>query len=58
MPNEQDTRLKAGRHGKFFVRAMCRRLRIQLSGFYSWLKGPLSKRALDDRRQTEMLKEV
>lgn len=29
----------------FSVRAMCRCLRIQPSGFYAWLKSPLSKRA-------------
>ena len=37
---------------------MCRCLRIQPSGFYAWLKAPLSKRAQKDKRQTEMLKEA
>ena len=32
----------------FSVRAMCRCLRIQPSGFYAWLKSPLSKRARED----------
>lgn len=35
----------------FSVRAMCRCLRIQPSGFYAWLKNPLSKRAREDARQ-------
>lgn len=39
---------------QFWVRAMCRCLRIQPSGFYSWLKHPLSKRAREDVRQTEL----
>ena len=28
----------------FSIRAMCRCLRVQPSGFYAWLKDPLSKR--------------
>jgi putative transposase len=40
----------------FSVRAMCRCLRIQPSGFYAWLKAPLSKRAEEDARQTELLR--
>lgn len=39
----------------FSVRAMCRCLRIQPSGFYAWLKQPLSKRAREDVRQTELI---
>lgn len=34
---------------------MCRCLRIHPSGFYAWLKAPLSKRAEEDARQTELL---
>ena len=37
----------------FSVRAMCRCLRIHPSGFYAWLKAPLSKRAKEDIRQTD-----
>ncbi|WP_375372142.1 MULTISPECIES: IS3 family transposase [Pseudooceanicola] len=48
----------AEHRGQFSVRAMCRCLRIQPSGFYAWLKAPLSRRAKEDKRQTEMLKEA
>ena len=42
----------------FSVRAMCRCLRIQPSGFYAWLKNPLSRRAKEDVRQTAMLRQA
>ena len=42
----------------FPVRAMCRCLRIQPSGFYAWLKNPLSRRAKEDTRQTELLRQA
>ena len=42
----------------FSVRAMCRCLRTQSSGFYAWLKNPLSKRAREDARQTELIREA
>ena len=40
----------------FPVRAMCRCLRIHPSGFYAWLRNPLSKRAREDARQTELIR--
>jgi putative transposase len=40
----------------FSVRAMCRCLRIHPSGFYAWLKNPLSRRAKEDVRQTELIR--
>ena len=40
----------------FAVRTMCRCLRIHPSGFYAWLKNPLSKRAREDVRQTEFIR--
>jgi len=35
---------------------MCRCLRIHPSGFYAWLKEPLSDRAKEDARQTELIR--
>ena len=40
---------------QFSVRTMCRLLRIHPSGFYTWLKNPLSTRASEDKRQTDLL---
>ena len=42
----------------FSVRPMCRCLRIHPSGFYAWLKNPLSKRAREDARQTELIRKA
>lgn len=41
---------------EFGVRAMCRLLRFHFSGFCAWLKEPLSRRARDDFRQTELIR--
>lgn len=37
---------------------MCRIFRIHPSGFYAWLKNPLSNKAKEDRRLTGLLKQV
>ncbi len=42
----------------FRVRAMCRMLNVHPSGFYAWLKKPLCKRALEDQRQTKLIKKA
>ena len=42
----------------FPVRVMCRCLRIQPSGFYAWVKNPMSRRAKEDARQTELLRQA
>lgn len=42
----------------FPVRVMCRCLRVHPSGFYAWLRNPLCKRAKEDTRQTELIREA
>ncbi len=42
----------------FPVRAMCRCLSIHPSGFYAWRRNPLSKRAREDARQTELIRKA
>ena len=42
----------------FSVRTMCRLLRIHPSGFYAWLRMPLSKRACEDERQIGLLRKA
>lgn len=48
----------AEHRGQFSVRAMCRCLRIQPSGVLCSLQAPLSARAQEDRRQTELLQKA
>lgn len=43
---------------QFSARMMCRLLRFHPSGFYTWLKNPLSGRANEDKRQTDLLKKA
>jgi putative transposase len=40
---------------RFSVRMMCRLFRIHPSGFYAWLRIPVSKRAFDEKRQIDLL---
>jgi putative transposase len=47
-----------GHHQQFNVRSICNMLTVHPSGLYAWLKRPFSKRALEDNRQIELLKEV
>jgi putative transposase len=37
---------------------MCNMLAVHPSGFYAWLKQTFSKVALEDERQTQLLKEA
>jgi len=47
------------RHRSIFsVRTMCRCFRIHPSGYYTWLKKPFSKRAIEDERQTSLIKDA
>jgi hypothetical protein len=43
---------------EFSVRVMCRMLCVHPSGFYAWLKRPFSRRAVEDIRQTGLLKDA
>ena len=43
---------------EFRLSAMCRVLGVHRSGYYAWLRTPLSPRARDDARLSGMAKEV
>jgi len=43
---------------EFSVRSMCQVLMVHFSGFYAWLREPLSARALEDARQTELIQQA
>lgn len=45
-------------HSQFSVRVMCRMLRVHPYGFYAWPKQPFSKRSVEDKRQTDLLKDA
>jgi putative transposase len=47
-----------GHHQQFSVRRMCGMLGVHPSGLYAWLKQPFCKRALEDERQTGLLKKA
>lgn len=47
----------AAHRPRFPVRTMCHCLCIHPSGFYAWLKQPLSRRAREDARQTALVKQ-
>ena len=40
------------------VRVLCKMLSVHPSGFYAWVKEPLSQRALEDVRQTESIQQA
>lgn len=44
-------------HREFSVRAMCRVLGLHFSGFYDWLKEPLSNREKEDQRLLLLIKQ-
>ncbi len=47
--------IKAHRH-EFNVRTMCRLLEVAPSGYYDWLKQPISKRAKEDARLLRLIR--
>lgn len=49
--------IKSHRH-QFRVRTMCRVLDVHRSGYYAWLRSPVSVRAQQDKRQTGLIKQA
>jgi putative transposase len=47
-----------GHHQQFNIRSMCNMLTVHPSEFYAWPKRPFSNRAIEDKRQTELLREA
>ena len=47
--------IKAHRH-QYSVEAMCRVLEVAVSGYYEWLKQPVSKRAQEDARLLRLIR--
>lgn len=47
--------IEAHRH-KYSVQAMCQLLEVAASGYYEWLKQPISNRALEDARPLRLIR--
>ena len=43
---------------EFGIWAMCRVLQLHFSDFYAWLKEPVSRRAQEEVRQTELIRQA
>ena len=43
---------------EFKVTSMCRVFKLHPSGFYAWLKKPLSDRVIEDARLLKLIKEA
>ena len=43
---------------RYHTRTLCRMLGVHPSGFYAWLKSPLSRRAQEDARQTKLIRKA